>query len=1137
MKSRTLKSLAISASILLTTAVGTPAIADDTELLIVDPSATISTPPNILFILDTSGSMGDPVDTTEPYDSTLDYSALRPGATCDTNKIYWTTLDVDPVCEDATGTANPQAVDKSSFMCEDARLRMTGIGAYTGIMVQHRADATGATRWQHLESGDASSIVECQNDSGVHGSGTAGEVYAMAGSGQPQFTSTQASELAWGSGDASQTYTAYDGNYLNWKENPVIVSLPKMDIMKAVTRNLLNAVEDVNVGLMRFNDNEGGRMLHAISDLNADRAAILAQIQGLTDGGRTPLAESMFESALYWRGMNADYGDFTQTSVTDPVSGVTTVTNSPADIDTNAFLAGVPGQYQQTSLPVCTRNFNVLITDGEPVGDDGAQTRAPNLPGFASLGRTTCDGTGDGRCLDDVTEYLSTVSISGDPNNLQTVTTHTIGFAIDLDILKTAASRSGGDYYLADDVESLTTALMRIVENILDKGLSFSAPSVAVNTFNRTQNLNDLYISTFLPKPNVHWPGNLKKYKLEGGVIKDASNPAIDAVDPTTGFFAGNARSYWTTGMADGNDVTMGGAAKRLPDPSLRRLFTNYGVSDNLSTHSTNAVDTGNGSLTLADFGLSGAPGEPTLADVINWARGEDVQDVDNNASTTVRYVMGDPLHSQPAAIVYGGTQANPETVVFTATNDGYLHAIDGATGNELWSFIPKMLLSDLPELMLDGNSTYKHYGIDGDVVPVVADLNDNGVIDGSDFVHIIFGMRRGGNHYFSIDVTNKNSPELLWQKTYAEFGQSWSRPVVARVDLDVTPFNAQKAVVILGEGYDTVHDTAAWPAADDNAGAGIVMLDLISGDPVWRAGRANADLTLSTMTRAFPSEVRAIDFSGDGFIDRMYAIDVGGQIFRFDVTGNQTPANAVAGGVIARFGGEGVASAGDTDARRFYAAPDISIFTDPVLNRRFLAIGVGSGYRAHPLDVRADDKYFSLRDADVFAKLDQNAYDNYNIAYESDLTEISGQVNTVIGNNSRGWKFTVPTNQMILSSSATFDNSVFFIAYAPDINAASTCQVAPGNNFLYRVNVANGDPVANNLDTMDPNDSNQARITALEQGGIAPTPAFLFPGADPNCTGSACNPPPLGCVGVECFDPGFDNNPVRTLWTQDGIE
>ena len=641
-----------------------------------------------------------------------------------------------------------------------------------------------------------------------------------------------------------------------------------------------------------------------------------------------------------------------------------------------------------------------------------------------------------------------------------------------------------------------------------------------------------------MPDSKVHWPGNLKKYTLDAGVIKDSSNPARDAVDPTTGFFDSDAKSYWTTGNADGSAVLLGGAANMLPDPANRRVFTNYGL-DNSLIGGSNAIHTINTTLQLSDFGLTGAAGEPTLAEIINWTRGEDVLDVDNNPGTTVRYVMGDPLHSQPAAIVYGGTQAAPEVVVFSATNDGYLHAIDGTTGRELWSFIPKQLLPDLPELMFNSNSTYKHYGIDGDVVPVVVYLNDNGIIDGNDFVHIIFGMRRGGRDYFSIDVTDKNNPRLLWKKTYAEFGQSWARPVVARVDMVSNALNPLKAVVILAEGYDTVHDTAAWPGAavPDNAGAGISMLDLFSGDRVWRAGRANADLTIPAMTRSMPSEVRVVDFSGDGFIDRMYAVDVGGQVFRFDVFRNQAPATLVTGGVIARFGGEGVASAGDTDTRRFYSAPDVSIFADPVRNRRFIAVGVGSGYRAHPLDVSATDTYFSLRDPDLFAKLDTNAYTNYNVAYEGNMHEVSGQVNTVIGNNERGWKFTVPAGQMILSSSATFDNSVFFLSYAPDVGSASSCQVAPGDNFLYRVDVSNGDPVAQNLDSMDPNDSNSARITALEQGGIAPTPAFLFPGADADCEGAACSPPPLGCVGVECFDPGFANNPVRTLWTQDGIE
>jgi type IV pilus assembly protein PilY1 len=342
---------------------------------------------------------------------------------------------------------------------------------------------------------------------------------------------------------------------------------------------------------------------------------------------------------------------------------------------------------------------------------------------------------------------------------------------------------------------------------------------------------------------------------------------------------------------------------------------------------------------------------------------------------------------------------------------------------------------------------------------------------------------------------------------------------------------------VIVGEGYDTVHDTAALPANDDNVGAGISMLDLFTGELIWRAGRTNFDLEVSDMTRSIPSQIRVIDFSGNGFVDRMYAIDVGGQLFRFDIFGGEVPADAVEGGVIARFGGEGIASPGATDTRRFYSAPDVSIFTDTARNSRFLAIGVGSGYRAHPLDTSANDIYYSLRDSDLFTKLDEDAYDNYDVAVDSDMQEVSGQINTVIGPSDRGWKFTVPAGQMILSASATFDDSVFFLGFEPDLNATADCEVKPGDNFLYRVNVANGDPIADDLATITAADSDAARTTELDQNGIASTAVFLFPSGESGCTGAACSPPPIGCIGTFCFDPGFENNPVRTLWTQDGIE
>ena len=149
----------------------------------------------------------------------------------------------------------------------------------------------------------------------------------------------------------------------------------------------------------------------------------------------------------------------------------------------------------------------------------------------------------------------------------------------------------------------------------------------------------------------------------------------------------------------------------------------------------------------------------------------------------------------------------------------------------------------------------------------------------------------------------------------------------------------------------------------------------------------------------------------------------------------------------------------------------------------------------------------------------------------------VNATVNFPLSLPDRGWKLTLPADQMVLANSTTFDNEVFFVAFSPDATAAARCAAGRGKNILYRVTVQNGDPIAD-LDNIAPGTEDDFRRQALAQGGIAPSPRFLFPSPDdPNCTGDDCSPPPIGCIGVECFDPGFVNNPVRTLWTQDGVE
>ncbi|MGB5346252.1 MAG: hypothetical protein WBN23_08810, partial [Woeseia sp.] len=183
-------------------------------------------------------------------------------------------------------------------------------------------------------------------------------------------------------------------------------------------------------------------------------------------------------------------------------------------------------------------------------------------------------------------------------------------------------------------------------------------------------------------------------------------------------------------------------------------------------------------------------------------------------------------------------------------------------------------------------------------------------------------------------------------------------------------------------------------------------------------------------------------------------------------------------------------------------------------------------------------DRFFSLRDPDPFRQLTQDEYDNYDVIVDGDLVEVSGQLQVELQPADRGWRFTLPANQKVLADSVTFNNEVFFIGFSPESQISAACTVGQGTNYLYRVSIINGDPVVNNLATLDPDDADDARRDVLAQGGIAPSPTILFPSPDdPDCEGAACAPPPIGCVGVECFDPGYVNNPVRTLWSQDGVQ
>ena len=1132
-----------------------PALADDTELFI-GTSQNSQTQPNILFILDNSGSMATIVQTQDTYDGNVTY----PAAGCDATRVYWRIGVGDP-----PACTTDRWFNLSALKCKQAITAFKTAGYYTDNMAQYDPTNSGTgKRWETIANAQKTRLVECRSDRNIDGDGVDGtKLYARNGlAGAAGYWGTSGQEISWGQTPANETYTIYSGNYLNWAFGPTR-NRTRIDIVKDVASNLLDSVSGVNVGLMTFNDpvdntvgSQGGYVAFPMTDISTGRQGMKDAINALDAHTFTPLSETLYEASQYFMGHNVDYGSLTS------VLG----SRNP----------GNPTKYLTPIGDGCQKNFVVYLTDGEPTKDSDADTKIKTMrdeagKSFGQLVGNTCDvetypagfAPSGGDCLDDLAELMNKGDLSTLPGQ-QNVTTYTIGFTVDLPNLSDTARRGGGAYYTANDTATLANAMSNIVTSILTLNTTFTSPTVAVNSFNRTQNLSDLFISVFRPSGRAHWPGNLKKYRMRtDSVIVDSNGtPAIDA---TSGFFTDSSRSFWST-TVDGSNVQAGGAANVIPPPATRNVYTYLGASS--LTAVSNRVAKTNNSITDAMLN-TGTPGDPTRDQVIDFINGLDLPDTNqNNITAEPRHQMGDPLHSQPVSVIYGPTLQ--DGLLFFATNDGYLHALDIQTGVEKWSFVPPEFLGRQLELYQDESSANKLYGIDGDLrVQMIAD--NDGVIRPGEKVYLYFGMRRGGDFYYALDVTDPNNPAVMFRLDGAQLpglGQSWATPVPTHINIQGATQNANKLALVIAGGYEPDQDNAA--LTTDTIGNSIYIVDAVSGSLLWYASNtAGATKRFSTagrsMSYSFPANVRVLDFDADGFVDRMYAADMGGQVWRFDVSNGQPAASLITGGVIAQLGGAPSALPALTDVRRFYYAPDIALVNTKDFN--FTHIGIGSGFREHPLSTSNHDRFYALRDY-FRGGLTQAQFDALTIITDASLTPVT-TTNTSVPNGSPGWRLDLSiggwNGEKVLAEAKTFNNRVIFTTFKPG-SGGSSCEPHLGINRVYEMSIFNGAPVLNLDGSSDPTAPLTMSDLFIEhEGGILPTVQTLFLAPDKNndgtpdleqdsdgdgipdsqdpdtvttCVGANCQTGAvIQCFGLICLPAGYTNTPVRTFWTQRSLD
>jgi type IV pilus assembly protein PilY1 len=776
--------------------------------------------------------------------------------------------------------------------------------------------------------------------------------------------------------------------------------------------------------------------------------------------------------------------------------------------------------------------------------------------------------------------------------------------AAPLELLRLVARAGGGSLHRVDCVgctpaqaaDDLAGILGRIVREAVAANASFAAPAVPVNSFNRAENVDHLYLSVFRPATTQRWRGNVKKYRLgtNGDIL--GRDDAL-AVNPLTGRFLPGVSSLWPSvpAAADGDDVLEGGAAHGLPEPGRRRVYTN---EDGAGTHDLRSYDIDQlipraDAAEVLGYAAAGreppecpahsddAPADrdnPAVCRLIAWIRGADVADeippatdgkpAGNGNYDEPRHDLGDPLHTRPLVVTYGGDAAHPRSIVYAVTNDGALHAFDPDSGRERWAFIPWDRLGRMLALYRDAAARPRtSLGLDGTLRVLKLDRNSNGIIepaaDGSgDRVVLFFGMRRGGRNYYAVDVTEVSpvapagdSPRLLWiagpdgdgrippDRQLPRIGQTWSRPVVGRIKVPGHR-SPDDLVVLVAGGYDPgtqdPPDGKPQPYVNDAMGTGLYLLDAFTGERLWRAGPdAGADLRLAGMTAAMPADPAALDLSGDGYLDVAYVGDLKGRVWRLDFDLAAANVRDLArGGILAELGGPGVAG-----ARRFFAAPDVSSVIHG--GRRWLNVAIGSGNRELPLsDRETHDRLYSIRDYGGASRRDWSVGVPIR---ETDLVDVTpdaaaATLQAPVPAGAAGWMLRLETRpgEKAVSPSRTFDHTIFFPTFLPaevgGDGGGDACKGTRGYNHLYQVSVVDGTPARHLREAAHPLAAGGLAIR-LEQPGIAPEPVFLFPPARADAGADAARPAPLCLVGVESCGSIAAVEPRRTYWRQRGAE
>ena len=418
-----------------------------------------------------------------------------------------------------------------------------------------------------------------------------------------------------------------------------------------------------------------------------------------------------------------------------------------------------------------------------------------------------------------------------------------------------------GLFFSAEDPQSLSDSLQDMVNNIISR--SASAASIATNS-KRLDTSTNIYQASF---DSGNWTGELEAFEVNS--------------DGTLG------ASQWK-------------ASSKIPAAASRNIKTWDG---------TKGID------------FNGAIGSLTAAQV-DYLRGDQTLEQSKGGSFRNRTsLLGDIVNSDPLFVseefygydklpgdegtkyaTYFATKKKKAAMIYVGANDGMLHAFDvsavwqdlyplvdtdgdgdatndpdtstpaASNGTEIFAYVPK-LISDGLVALTKPNYAHKYY-VDG--APAVGDV----YYGGSTWKTILVTpLGAGGRGVFALDVTKDFSTtafaasDVLWEFDGASSSSTVNDMGYPVGSASIGRFKDGKYYAVFGNGYGS---------ANCKSGLFMVQVDQPSNVRYIDTGKGKCDTNADQNGMSTPS---LVDYDGDRIVDAVFAGDLKGNLWKFDVS------------------------------------------------------------------------------------------------------------------------------------------------------------------------------------------------------------------------------------------------------------